>query len=112
VPRVCWLPAGTPGRHAVGGECEGLGEAAAAIGEGHAERAHFAVGTLGSAQEDLALAGGDILAGTIGRVRAMADGGAESVFSPIVLGPEGGLVAKCQRKQRAPAGFGRRLLHY
>jgi hypothetical protein len=36
----------------------------------------------------------------------MADGGAESVFSPIVLGPEGGLVAKCQRKQRARAGFG------
>ena len=55
---------------AVGGEGQGLGEAAAAIGEGHAEGAGFAVGPLGGAQEGLALPGGEVLAGAVGGVEA------------------------------------------
>jgi hypothetical protein len=67
---------------AVGSERQGLGEAAAAIGEGHAEGARFAVGTLGRAQEGLALAGGEVLAGAIGGVEAHGGQRRGSGFSP------------------------------
>jgi hypothetical protein len=64
---------------AVGGECERFGQAAAGIGQGHAEGAHQAVGTLGLAEEPLTLASGDVFPGTIGGVEPQASRG---VYTP------------------------------
>jgi hypothetical protein len=54
--------------HAVGGECECFGQSAAGKGQGHAQCAHQALGTLGFPKECLALTGGDVFSGAIGRV--------------------------------------------
>lgn len=59
----------------VDGERQRLGEPAAGIGEGHAERAHRPLGPLGCREEGCALAGGDIFAGAVRRVEPQARGG-------------------------------------
>ncbi len=52
----------------VGGQGEGLGEAASRISQRHAERPHRAVGEVGLPQEGIALAGGvQLHAGLRGR---------------------------------------------
>jgi hypothetical protein len=54
--------------HPIDGERECLGQAAAGIGQGHAEGAHRAAGALGFPEEPLALAGGDVFPGAVGGV--------------------------------------------
>jgi hypothetical protein len=51
---------------AIGSQRQRLGQAAAGVGKGHAEGAGVTVGALGGAEEDVALAGGEIFAGALG----------------------------------------------
>ena len=57
---------------AVDGEGQGLGEAAAGVGEGHTEGADLAVGVFGGGEEGVAFAPGQIFAGAAGVVEAHA----------------------------------------
>jgi len=63
---------------AIGGEGEGLGEAAAGIGEGHAQGAGVAVGALGGTEEGVALAGAEVFARPIRDVQLHPGAGARA----------------------------------
>ncbi len=58
--------------HAIDGERQRLRQAAADVGQRHAEGAHLAVGMLGLAQEGVALAGVHVFPGAVGSVEPQA----------------------------------------
>jgi hypothetical protein len=57
----------------IDGQRQGFGEPAAGIRQGHAECSHRAVGHAGFPQEGIALASGQIFAGSVGSVQLHAD---------------------------------------
>ena len=87
----------------IGRERECFGQAAAGIGQGHAEGAHQAVGSLGFPEKPLALAGGDVFPGTVGGVEPQAGRGGEGCLSDA--GSRAGAALAGARGQR-PRCFG------
>jgi hypothetical protein len=73
----------------VGGERECFGQAAAGKGQGHAEGAHQAVGTLCFPKERLTLAGGDVFPGfrAMGGVEPQPSEGGQGRLSDAVSAP-------------------------
>ena len=88
----------------IGRERECFGEAAAGMGQGHAEGVHLAVGALGFPQERLTLAGGDVFPGAVGGVEPQGGGGGEGRLSDA--GSRAGAALAGARGQR-PRCFGR-----
>jgi hypothetical protein len=64
---------------AIGGERQRLGEAAAGVGEGHAQGAGVTVGALCGAEEGIALAGGKVFARAVRRMQ-LHPGGGEGIW--------------------------------
>jgi hypothetical protein len=57
----------------VGGQRQGFGKPAAGIRQGQAEGPHRAIGQVGFSQEGIALASGQIFAGSVGGMQSHAD---------------------------------------